>query len=441
MKFAGPAMSKNNFILIIAYSTFFLLGCSFAKEAQQPAIIAEVKTKPTQLSDLQLKILSAVEQGNLNALQELLPQASVLDYSFAGAEKTPIEIALQNDYFEIIQLLLEKKVDVFNLGSYDEAFQKSAFNYGMSRAFESVGYQEFPKGPLLTFNRSEKLLLSQIWRQARLIVGAAQGSDFGKSKALFLNSKMGCHLFETSTIILNIQNGSYEKMLAALGCQRSTTPTEVRRLYLLTVLRSFQTLFTNVEHLSYLSRSPNLKSTLIYLEDYEVYISPSLLFRISRSAENYAINANYCKILSLDAGDCRKSTRRKTDVRGLFESKNIVFSEYEVVRMHDGYSFKGQRYKELPYRQSSDDEFTLFKFEDPFYASISAVLNGYDNDLNLDKLFQVHDGKATLSSEESILVGEVPGESLQRLDEENRPFFKKRAIPSVPLEDFEIGLN
>jgi hypothetical protein len=170
-------------------------------------------------------------------------------------------------------------------------------------------------------------------------------------------------------------------------------------------------------------------------------VSPVLLFRISRSSENYSISPNYCKILSLQIEDCKKSVLSIIDEKRFFESKNIITPEFELVRLFDSYwNFKGQSYKLVSYRRSDDEEYLFYKHEDPLFAILSAVFNGYVVEVQQDKIFRVQDGRVGIS-DESIAIGVAPGESLQRLNEENLPYFKKNTVHLDPLEDFETELD
>ncbi|MFM6927301.1 MAG: hypothetical protein ACKOX6_02500 [Bdellovibrio sp.] len=429
-------------MLLLLPSFFLLASCSFTKSPKQLFTReSALGAMSVELSENQKKILAAVEQGNISALDSLIKNASVADYSFAGADKTPIGLALKNNFFEITQLLVLKKVDQFNLGDYEQGFRLNAFQYGLQRAFASLGHEvdDGSSGPI--FNKSEKYLLSQVWSQLRVISKAAHEDDLAGARAIFFNAKMPCHFLEAQTILLNIESGNFEKLVSIAGCAQSVDQNEVRQLYLLSAYRAFQSLFMRTEFLSYLSRMPSLKSKMVFLDEFAIYVSPSLLLRISRSLENYSISSNYCKVLALDISQCMQEVSKTLNVERFLQEKHITGVSKDLVSRINYDSVANVRtFDFMPYKKTGDENYLIFKHEDPLFASISALLNGYDFEFYAFNPLRVHNGSSSESTA-SIAISEHPGESLGRLDEDGAPIFKKKVVNLPPLEDFEDDLK
>lgn len=424
---------KLNLLLIVI--TGVLSSCSFSK-TENKKINTTPNTQAQKLTSVQESILFAIEQNDIKALNVALRGAKPSDLFFEGFEKTPMGTALKYNFFEITQELIKKKIAPYSLGSHENVFRRNSFFYSLRRIHNHVDLddQEIDQITNTSMNKSEKYLLAKVRENIKGVF-----SSKNKDKAALINQmQMPCYLFETQTILLNLTGNSYETLVKNLDCRNPINLTEVNELYELELFRGFKNLYTNTEFLSFLSRHTLLKSLMLKLNNFEFYISPSLLFKISRSVENYALNESFCKLLereeSLELCGVAIAYYRRND---FMKDSNIPYAPFEVIHSSD----EGRTFESLSHTEyvpgSHGPKFILFDGEDTNYALVSIIMNGLGLS-NWEKFYLLNEYrhfKSGLSPIKELSFN--PGEYLNKNDQDGNRIIKPLAHDMEPLEDFE----
>lgn len=419
-----------------------LTGCSFSKDKPSPKT-SVVKKKQLELTAVQKQIINAVERRDMASLTKALSLANPSDFDFSSLPVTPMSAALQNDSLEFVQFILNKNLDSFNLGDYQSTFDRNAFNYSLQRALNASFSPQ--KDINYVLNKSEKYLLVQLKEKVKLITSFMLNNKRSEGKTLFRQSKLSCQSLETYSIFQNSQDLNIKQMLSDFECSPSANPTEVEELFHLELRRGFQTLFVKTTSLDFLIDHPNLNSQLWEISE-NLWISPDLLYRIARSAENYSLNQNFCKILNLDECEYVERNPEGQDQewhpqKTSFELVYFPSLDPSVTGQRDSTNLSFRRYPYTPVRYINDHCGVLEK-EDKLFAEISLYLNGYSDGVNGVFNYVLSDENAAemveVQKSGSKPTG-APGQALKVSGTCSVPSLKK--IDEEPFEDFELSVS
>ncbi|XGC80523.1 hypothetical protein ACES2L_14430 [Bdellovibrio bacteriovorus] len=419
-----------------------LVGCSFSKDTN-PTQAETVQRKRLTLTAAQQEIINSVERKDMASLTQALSLANSADYNFSLFKVTPMSVALQNDSLEFVKFILEKNLDPFNLGEYQSAFDKNTFNYSLKRALDGTFLAKKDSDYIL--NRSEKYLLVQIKDKVKSIAESIINDKRAEGKALFVMTKLSCKALEIFSILQNYRNLDISQMLSDLNCSASATPAEVEALFQLELRRGFQRLFVQTKTLDFLMGHPNLNSQMWEIAK-NLWVSPDLLFRISRSAENYSINQNFCKIMNLD--ECMYVELNPTmQEQGWHPQK----SKFELIYLPSlDPSVTGQKastnlsFSKYPYTpvQHTNDSCMVLEKEDTLYAQIALYLNGFADGVHAPLMY-ILDDENDFSKVELVETGSKPNaEPGQALKEDNKcRSISLQKIEEDSFEDFELSVS
>lgn len=321
-----------------------LQACSFAKDNLQAEAVVKVPQKKEVVATIQQKnVLAAAKSRDLSLLREAIDALQPYEYFFAGHSVTPMSEALAADNVDAAKLLFERGVDPYNLGSASEQYfndmffvkhKKSLAMQNQMLAAEKIRVELNRVGEMISGHYSK--LIAETVRLGSEVSAAAATSEVSRSS-------LNCDFFEMF-LVQEVQLGRVKdvagtvKILKDLRCERKWSVSAAKELYQLELIRQFRVLFAEPQLLGYLSHRSELPSTLWNIDNSGIWVAPSLLMRISRSADNVMnFEKRICPSGQIKKGVCVYDPDNYFgNSDNLMREGGVKESKYELVYFRNG---------------------------------------------------------------------------------------------------------
>ncbi|WP_347359333.1 hypothetical protein [Bdellovibrio sp.] len=282
-------MIKVAFLILLSA---VIQGCSFAKNTTEANTIEAKGMSVSQgLSISQKNLLAAVKLGNLSLVEHALSKLQLAEYSFAGSAETPVGIALRANNLEVARFLVERAVDIYNLGDIQSSFEEDLLNDRNHKLMTQLGHVKIAQKMHINFSDTEQFLSEVYAKNVSEIVAKVESGEVRSLPAKVGLSGVSC-LYLKTQLIQNVQFGEFSDMRKAiefierLPCGEKLKGSSLQALYQAELIRQFQRLFQDPYLLGYLSRQPQLKTTMWDIDSSGILVHPNLLFRIALSEDN-----------------------------------------------------------------------------------------------------------------------------------------------------------
>ncbi|AFY00859.1 hypothetical protein [Bdellovibrio bacteriovorus] len=322
----------------------FLQACSFAKDNLQIEAVVKVPLKKEVVATNQQKnVLAAAKSRDLNILRDAIDALQPYEYFFAGHSVTPMSEALAADNVEAANLLFERGVDPYNLGSASEQYFNDLFYVKHKKALVMQNQMLAAQKIQVELSRVGELISGHY---STLIAETVKlGSRVGVATATseVNRSSLNCDFFEIF-LVQEVQLGRVEdvagtvKILKDLRCERKWSVSAAKELYQLELIRQFRVLFAESQLLGYLSHRSELPSTLWNIDNSGIWVAPSLLMRIAWSADNVMnFEKRICPSGQIKKGACvyDSDSYFGTSDRAMREG-GVKESKYELIYFRNG---------------------------------------------------------------------------------------------------------
>lgn len=365
---------KTQFLLILPLLVF-LQACSFSKDKKSdatPVVTLHAEEKKA-LSENQKDILAAIEIGDNKRLQSLIENARSADLVFEKVSNTPMAAALRANNKEAVQLLFKHSVDIFNLGKEQSVFNDDAFNVNVKALLQRLNHNKRAVAIVSALNDAGLLILQEYTKKVDAILQMILEGKSAQAKAALIGSKVSCSFFEEQAL-LSLQS---ERIIASqvvldflrnLPCKSEIPPKHVQEIYQNELIRQFQVLFSKPDLLSYLSAHEKLESRLWNIDNSGIWVSPSLLYRISWSEENRRQNDHFCELVG---SPCKGQDIQLRTSNLFLENNKIAPAKFELIHVSSGKVQGSYRY--FPRQVSGKSDSSR---RDDFFFYASVYLNG-----------------------------------------------------------------
>ncbi|MFV8259761.1 hypothetical protein ACNQKP_18275 [Bdellovibrio bacteriovorus] len=275
--------------LLVLSVLMFLAACSFDNGKYAP--MAKTVSAEKEMTQNQKDLVAAARLGNLALVEKGISNLKVHEFSFAGFAETPMGVAIAADNLEVVKMLWAHSVDAFNLGAEQEKFERQVLKSRLQEQLRSLKHVKRAESVGSALNKSASLLAAEYGKKTQSILEQVTKSDFAAAQGLMTRTGISCQ-FVRNHIVQDLQADMIKesalmvKFLKQMKCSAEISSSEVQLLYETELIRQFQRLFNDPILLGYLSHSPNLKTTMWNIDDSGLWMSPTLLMRISWSPDN-----------------------------------------------------------------------------------------------------------------------------------------------------------
>lgn len=366
----------------------FLTNCSFSKgnkEQQVPIIVNN--NRNDQLTDVQKNILLSIGRSDNVSLIETLKKAKTSDLLFSNSIKTPMGEALRANNVEAVKILIEADVEPFNLGEESSNFQKAIFQDNLQQNYKFFQHSVEASKINNEITESEAALMAEARKRMAQILSLIAQKKSEEAKGIFLKARLNIQIVESGLLFSLQKDPKVDESLVVTFIRNflkesQLQSNEVQALYELELIRQFQLMFDDPQALAYLSNHKKLLSPLWNIDNSGILISPSLLFRIAWSAENFFVNPSYCAQASKQGCSCRDHSDNRFEISDLFLRRyNFPKSKFELVQTSQGKIEKSYRYfpRQIRFIDYSADNDIFFSKVSRFIKSNSEAEKSTDS--------------------------------------------------------------
>ncbi|MFV3410104.1 hypothetical protein ACNH6C_15950 [Bdellovibrio bacteriovorus] len=275
--------------LLVLMTFVSLAACSFDNGKYAP--VEKTVSTPKDMTQSQKDLVAAARLGNVALVEKGISTLKVHEFSFKGFAETPMGVAIAADNLEVVKMLWGQSVDAFNLGAEQEKFESQVLKARLQDQLRSLKHVKRAESVGSALNKSASLLATEYAKKTQSILELVTKSDFAAAQGLMTRTGISCQ-FVRNQIIQDLQADVLKgpavmvKFLKQMKCSAEISSSDVQLLYETELIRQFQRMFNDPLLLGYLSHSPNLKTTMWNIDDSGLWMSPTLLMRISWSPDN-----------------------------------------------------------------------------------------------------------------------------------------------------------
>lgn len=349
-------MLKYLFPLLVVFT--LQQGCSFTSPTQDKKI--PLVKKEIELSKNQKELLAAIEQNNLDDTKNIVKVLTSTEKSFAASSDTPMGIALRNESVEIINILIQYDISIFELGVEKNQFNAKAIEVLFAESAQSLNLAFKAAPPLNTAQKALLDIYLNRINEAKKPFDLMLKSTEGVSLSQFQSN---CELVEATLLLNSIRHrlnfDSASALLKRSDCSSNISVSAVTEIYHLELARLFQNYFDDASTLRYITHLENFSNVLWNIDSSGIFVSPKLLMRIAFSSANRFGSKNRYEV--------REQVQRDEILEHFFKEADFTSPEQELIYTVDGnliYSFKY-------FPQQTIDGST-----DAFFQKVSAYLHG-----------------------------------------------------------------
>lgn len=339
-------MIKVAFLILLSS---IIQGCSFGKNATEANTIAVRGMSVSHgLSMSQKNLLAAVKMGNLSLVEQAFSKLHLTEYSFGESAETPVGIALQTNNLEVAKFLVERAVDIYNLGDIQSSFEEDLLNNRNHKLMIQLGHTKIAQKMQISFSETEQFLSEVYARNVSEILAKIKNGDVRGLTTKVGLSGMSCLHLKTQ-LIQSVQLGEFSDMRKAiefierLSCDEKLKSGSLQTLYEAELIRQFQRLFEDPYLLGYLSRQPQLKTTMWDIDSSGILVHPNLLCRIALSEDNLFLKEGQVYLCGRTEDD-KDFDQELCDARmKIFNEAGIKTSNFELIETRNGRIIRSYR--------------------------------------------------------------------------------------------------
>nr|BFD67951.1 hypothetical protein HAGR004_29730 [Bdellovibrio sp. HAGR004] len=332
-------MIKVAFLILL----FALIqGCSFGKKTTEANNITARGERGTQgLSMPQKNLLAAVKLGNLSLVEQAFSKLQLTEYSFGGSAETPLGIALRTNNLEVAKFLVERAVDIYNLGDIQSSFEEDLLKNRNHKLMTQLGHAKIAQKMQISFSETEQFLSNVYANSVSEILAKIKNGDIRGFTARVGLYGMSCLLLKTQ-LIQSVQLGELSDMgkavefIERLPCDEQLKSGSLHILYEAELIRQFQRLFEDPRLLGYLSRQPQLKTTMWDIDSSGILMHPNLLFRIALSEDNLFLKGDQVYPCGRTEDDEDYDQELCDAKMKIFNEAGIKASDFELIETRNG---------------------------------------------------------------------------------------------------------